>query len=73
VRVDVAAQVNRHFERVAVQAAALVTVWHVGQAVGGFEGEFFENFHRFRLFKVAVARQAAEFISLVPALRDRAD
>jgi hypothetical protein len=41
--------------------------------MGGFEGEFFENFHRFGLFKVAVARQAAEFISLKPAMRDRAD
>jgi hypothetical protein len=56
-----------------MQAAALVAFRHVGQAVGGFEGEFFEDFHRFRLFKVAVARQAAEFIRLIPVMREHAD
>jgi len=40
--------------------------------MGGNRG-IFEDFHRFGLFKVAVARQAAEFISLITALRDRAD
>ena len=45
VRVEVAAQVDRHFERVAVQAAALVAFRHVGQAVGGFERKFLEDFH----------------------------
>ncbi|KPW94219.1 hypothetical protein ALO79_200353 [Pseudomonas syringae pv. castaneae] len=44
VRVDLAAQVNRHLERVTVQAAAFVAVRYVGQAMGGFEGELFENF-----------------------------
>lgn len=33
VRIEVAAQVDRHFERVTVQAAALVAFRHVGQAV----------------------------------------
>ena len=44
VRVDLAAQVNRNLERVTVQAAAFVAVRYVGQAMGGFEGELFENF-----------------------------
>ena len=45
VRVEVAAQVDRDFERVAVQAPALVAIGHVGQAMGGLERKFLENFH----------------------------
>ncbi|MNZ56658.1 hypothetical protein D3C78_746100 [compost metagenome] len=45
VRVEVATQVNRHLERVTVQATAFVAFRHMGQAVGGFEGKLFENFH----------------------------
>jgi hypothetical protein len=68
VRINVAAQVNRHFERMAVQAAALVAVRDVGQAVGGFEGKFFEDFHSvFGSVQVAFAaaiRAGGEFTSL---------
>jgi hypothetical protein len=56
VRIEVATEVNRHFERVTVQAAALVAVRDVGQAVGGFEGKFFEDFHSgFSSVQVAIA------------------
>lgn len=43
-RVDLTLDVDGGPERVAVQAAALVPGGHVGQAVGGFEGELFEQF-----------------------------
>lgn len=68
VRVEVAAQVDRHFERVTVQAAALVAVRYVGQAVGGFESKFLEDFHSvFSSVQVAFAaaiRAGGEFTSL---------
>ncbi|MNM85885.1 hypothetical protein D3C81_980240 [compost metagenome] len=67
-RVEVAAQVDCHFERVTVQAPALVAVRYVGQAVGGFEGKLFENFHSiFSSVQVAFAaaiRAGGEFTSL---------
>ncbi len=56
VRVEVATEVDRHFERVTVQAAAFVAVRDVRQAVGGFEGKLFENFHSgFSSVQVAIA------------------
>ncbi|MNW67960.1 hypothetical protein D3C74_466410 [compost metagenome] len=68
VRVEVAAQVDGHFERVTVQAPALVAVRYVGQAVGGFESKFLEDFHSvFSSVQVAFAaaiRAGGEFNSL---------
>ncbi|MNY12976.1 hypothetical protein D3C86_1460860 [compost metagenome] len=68
VRIKIAAQVNRHFERVAVQASALVAVRDVRQAVGGFESKLFENFHSvFSSVQVTFAaaiRAGGEFNSL---------
>ena len=43
-RIDLALDVDGCTEGVAVQATTLVTRWDVGQEVGGFEGEFFEQF-----------------------------
>ncbi|MNS16067.1 hypothetical protein D3C72_477140 [compost metagenome] len=68
VRIKIAAQMDRHFERVTVQAPALVAVRYVGQAVGGFESKFLENFHSvFSSVQVAFAaaiRAGGEFTSL---------
>ena len=44
-RIERAGQVQCDLERVAMQAPALMPVGYVRQAVGGFEREFFENFH----------------------------
>ncbi len=44
-RIDLAFDVDGDTERVAVQAPAFVAFGDVGQAMGGFEGEFFEEFH----------------------------
>ena len=77
VRIEVAAQVQRHFERVTVQASALVAVRDVRQAVGGFESKLFENFHSiFGSVQVAFAaaiRAGGEFTSLCLAMRENTD
>jgi hypothetical protein len=44
-RIQVAAQVDRHLERMPVQAPTFVAIRYVGQAVGGFESKLFEDFH----------------------------
>ena len=43
-RIDLALDIDGGAEGMAVQATTLVTRWDVGQEVGGFEGEFFEQF-----------------------------
>ena len=43
--IQVAAKMDRHFERMPVQAPAFVAFRYVGQAVGGLEGKLFEDFH----------------------------
>lgn len=72
VRIEVAAQVNRHFERVAVKAPALVAVRYVRQAMGGFECKFLEDFHSsfgsVQMAFAAAIRAGGEFISLCLAL-----
>jgi hypothetical protein len=41
-----------------MQAPAFVAVWHVGQAVGGFECKFLEDFHSiFQLGQVSGRRR----------------
>jgi hypothetical protein len=44
-RVDLALDVDGGPEGVAMQASALVPGGNMGQAVGGLEGELFEQFH----------------------------
>jgi hypothetical protein len=62
---------------VTVQATALVAVWHVGQAVGGFESKLFEDFHSdVQLCQVAIAAAigaGGEFTSLCLAMRENTD
>ena len=43
--IQVAAQVDRHLERMPMQAPAFMAFRYVGQAVGGFECKFLEDFH----------------------------
>ncbi|MCY1466423.1 hypothetical protein D9M71_847230 [compost metagenome] len=46
IRVDFALDVDGGAERMSVQTAAFVPGRYVGQAMGGFEGEFLEDFHK---------------------------
>ncbi|GED78007.1 hypothetical protein PFL02_48570 [Pseudomonas fluorescens] len=61
-----------------MEAAALVALGHERQAVGGFEGKFFEDFHSVgQLCQMAIARgrveAGGEFISLPRRLRKNPD
>ena len=44
-RIDITTQMNCNLKRVAMQATAFMALRDVRQAMRGFEGEFFENFH----------------------------
>jgi hypothetical protein len=44
VGIDLTLDVDGRTERVAMQTAAFVASWYVRQEMGGFEGEFFEQF-----------------------------
>ena len=44
--VDIAADMEFDPEGVSVQAGALVTLWDIGQPMGGFQCECLEYFHR---------------------------
>ncbi|MNK68280.1 hypothetical protein D3C87_876350 [compost metagenome] len=72
VRIEVAAEVKRHFERVTVQTPALVAVRDVRQAVGGFESKFLEDFHSIfgsvQMAFAAAIRAGGEFTSLCLAV-----
>ena len=70
-RVEVATEVQRHLERVTVQAPALVAVRDVGQAVGGLEGKFFEDFHS--VFSSVRYLAGGEFNSLKYGVRENTD
>jgi hypothetical protein len=60
-----------------VKAAALVAVRYVGQAMGGFESKFLEDFHSFfgsvQVAFAAAIRAGGEFTSLFPAVRENTD
>ncbi|MNE56204.1 hypothetical protein D3C80_1510970 [compost metagenome] len=43
--IDLALDVDRHAERMAMKTPALVALRYMGQEMGGFEGEFFKEFH----------------------------
>ena len=77
VRIEITAQVNRHLERVTVQASAFVAFRDVGQAVGGFEGKFFEDFHSglssVRWLSPAAMKAGDEFNSLGLSMRENTD
>lgn len=45
IRIDFTFDMQGYAEGVAVQAAAFVTLRHMGEAVGRFEDELFEQFH----------------------------
>lgn len=36
---------DAHLKRMPMQAGTLVSIWHIGQPMGGFDTEFLENFH----------------------------
>jgi hypothetical protein len=56
--IQIAAQVDRHLERMPMQAPALVAFRYMGQAVGGLEGKLFEDFHSiFQLGQVSGRRR----------------
>jgi hypothetical protein len=62
---------------VAMQATALVAFWNVGQAVGGLEGKFFEDFHSglssVRWLSPAAMKADGEFNSLGLPMRENTD
>ncbi len=61
--IQVAAQVDGHLERVPMQTPAFVAFRYVGQAVGGFEGKLFEDFHS--VFSSVRCLAGGEFNSLL--------